>query len=85
MAVITWEQINARCGDDDNVTITIRELSDGNPTGKEYSARFHNDRTVDEFKADLKKQILTDRAKTTKADIFSERLDLSEFENYINQ
>ena len=85
MAVITWEETDAKCGDDDNVIVTIRELSDGTPTGKEYSAKFHKDRHVDDFKASLKTQILADRAKTTKADTFSGKLDLSGFEDYLNQ
>ena len=83
--VITWEQVAAKCGDDDNITVTIRELSDRVPTGKQYFAKFHKDRPVDDFKAELKKQILTDRVKSTKENTFSGRIDLSDFETYLNQ
>lgn len=85
MATITWEQPDARCGNDDNITVTIQELIDGVPTGKQYSIRLHKDRPVDEFKANLKEQIAADRAKTEKADTFSSKFDLSNFEAYINQ
>lgn len=97
MPVITWEQTEARCGDDDNISVTIRELTDGVPTVirilddgtkiyKEYSSdRFYKDVPVDRFKASLKAKILADRDKSTKEGVFAEKLDLSDFEGYLNQ
>ncbi len=85
MAVITWEQKSAVCGDDDNVTVTIWELADGVATGKEYSARLHKKHTEAEFKALLKEQILADRTKRTEADTVSGKIDLSDFETYLKQ
>jgi hypothetical protein len=85
MAEITWEQIDAQCGDDDNITITIKELSDGLATGKEYYTKLHKDRSIEEFKQDLKKKILADREQTAKEKIFAGNLDLSDFENFITQ
>ena len=85
MAIITWEQVDARCGKDDNITITIKELSDGEPTGKQYSTRLHKDRPIDEFKALLREQILNDRAKSSKSVTFVKKLDFSDFENYLNK
>ena len=85
MATITWEVVSVRCGKDDNVTMAIRELSDGSPTDNEYSVRLHKDRPVGEFKAVLKKIIVIDRAESGKADVFSGKLDFSDFEDYINK
>lgn len=97
MAEITWEQIDVRCGDDDNIAITVRELTDGVPTvvkiledGTEIhrtytSEKFHKNVPMDKFKEDLKEKILADRSKTVKVNAFTDKVDLSGFEAYINQ
>lgn len=96
-AIITWEQIDAKCGDDDNIAVTIREFTDGVPTvirtledgTKIYrdctSDRFHKDVPVDKFKASLKEKILSDRAKTAETNTFTGKIDFTGFEEYINQ
>ncbi len=85
MATITWEQVSLKCGDDNNVTITIEEFADGAPTGKQYSARLHKDRHADEFNSMLKKQILADRSNNTEENTLGSKFDFSDFENYLNK
>ena len=86
---VTWEKLSVKYGDDENFTLIIRELSDRAPTGKQFQERLNKKHPMETFKANLKKQILEDRAKdklkAEKEDIFSNELDLSGFEEYLKE
>ena len=85
MAEISWEQVSAVCDDNNVITVIVRELSDGTPTGKTSSARLYKDH--EEFDIDikilLKRKIVHDRAKTNEADKIN--IDFSGFEDFIKE
>lgn len=95
MAVITWDVYEVSLSQGDILTVTVRELSDGvpvvidtTPEGVDvyrvYSAGFHKSHPETLWKKELKRIILEDRAKKIEEDILKTKLDLSDFETYLN-
>jgi len=85
MGIITWELVKIRNERSENISLSIRELDNGVATGRQYTARMHKSKPLSEFKKMLKKQIIKDRAKRTDEDNFKTKIDLGNFETYINQ
>lgn len=86
--VIVWEEVSRSLGDDDNITITIKEIVDGVASGV-YSARLHKDHKtfVATVKAMLKEKILEDRARKEDAEneaIAPIQFDYPNFETFLS-
>lgn len=95
MALVTWEVYIVSLGKGDILTITIRELNDGvpvvigtSPDGVDiyqtYSAKFHKSHPANLWAKELKTIILADRAKQAEEVTLQTKLDVSDFETYIN-
>lgn len=80
---ITWNLLECRLGNDDNLTISIQEIVD-EIEGKIFSTRVHKDHPKSVFLDALKKQIKADRARKTVESIVEKTIDLSNFETFIN-
>ena len=79
---ITWgKEVTIRGNDK---TITIIEKEDGVEVAR-YSARMHKSHGIADFKPILKKKIKAARAERNEAAVEDAAIDLSGFEDYINQ
>lgn len=80
----TWELLSTYCGNDDNVQFVIEELEDDVVINTYRSDRFHKSTDIDKFKQSLKEKILKHRAKIIEETAAAGKLDLENFETYLN-